>query len=79
MSDHLSVWDPEDEPLLVSVSAGDDHAGIPEEAVRWEAAPGLPLHPLPVHLCDTNKISTISERNHQYWHDLFCSSFHFKF
>lgn len=55
MSDHLSVWDPEDEPLLVSVSAGDDHAGIPEEA-----APGLPLHPLPVHLCGSENLSEFS-------------------
>lgn len=60
MSDHLSVWDPEDEPLLVSVSAGDNHAGIPEEAVRWEAAPGLPLHPLPVHLCGSENLSEFS-------------------
>lgn len=57
MSDHLNVWDPEDESLLVSVSAGDDHAGIPEEAVWWEAAPGLPLHPLPVHLCGFENLS----------------------
>lgn len=35
---------------LPSASAGDDHARIPEEAVRWEATAGLPLRPLPLHL-----------------------------
>lgn len=42
---------------LVSASAGDDHARIPEEAVWWEATPDLPLHPLPVHLCGFENLS----------------------
>lgn len=57
MLNDLNVRDPEGESLLMSVSEGDDHARICEEAVWWEATPYLPLHSLPVHLCGFENLS----------------------
>lgn len=60
MLNNLNVLGSPGESLLLFVSTGDDHAGIPEEAVWWEATPDLPVHPLPFHLCGFENLSEFS-------------------
>lgn len=60
MLNNLNVLGSPGESLLLFVSTGDDHAGIPEEAVWWEATPDLPVRPLPFHLCGFENLSEFS-------------------
>lgn len=60
MLNNLNVLGSADECLLMSLSAGNDHAGVSEEAVRWEATPDLPVRPLPLHLCGFENLSEFS-------------------
>lgn len=60
MLNNLNVLGSESGSLLPSVSAGDDHAGVSEEAVWWGAAPDLPLCPLPLHHCRLENLSEFS-------------------
>lgn len=57
MLNNMNLLGTQRETVLMSVSAGDDHAGISQEAVWWEATPGLPFCPLPLHLCDFENLS----------------------